>query len=65
MTSFSFPFRDGEGAKVGVLAIPAAFVNDARRRVPLSPVGEERPIGECKGLFGTEVLRGGLVGASP
>jgi hypothetical protein len=66
MSSFSLPFRDGGSAKLGELAMPAALVNDARRRVPFSPVGEERVFGECKGLLGTEAFeRVGLVGVSP
>jgi hypothetical protein len=65
-TSFSFPFRDGgDSGKLGVLAIPATLVNDARRRVPLTPVGEERPFGECRGLFGTEAFERGGLSASP
>lgn len=49
-----------------MLAIPAAPVKDARRRVPLRPIGEGRPFGECNGLFGTDAFgRGDLAGVSP
>jgi hypothetical protein len=67
--SFSLPFRDGGGARLGVdtLAIPPPLlmgVQEPNRRMPLNPVGDNAPLGDdesalrlgnCEGLPGIDL----------